>query len=300
MKKEYRKLRYKKKHLTARLDKEIRRVYKEIADEFGKKIEQLSKNPNKSAQVKILLLQQHKKDLLRSISAAQKKIERLIEKGALVMTKDTYQALVKTFHKLGGLDLTGAYYSIPEKTVRKVLSGQLYKNNWSLSKAIWKHEKKMQHDIDRVIAKGIASNKSTYEIAKDLEKYIRPSKRKPWDWSKVYPNTSKKIEYNSQRAARTIIQHAYQQAYKESIAKNPFIDGSIWNSAMDSERTCQLCMDRDGQVFPKGLEPLDHPQGLCWLEPVMSKSMNGIADELADWAHGKDNPDIDEWLNSMF
>ena len=58
-------------------------------------------------------------------------------------------------------------------------------------------------------------NCSYYEIAKDLESYVRPNARLPWnlrmaDGKKIY---KKQIDYNAQRLARTLVQHGYQQSF---------------------------------------------------------------------------------------
>ena len=69
--------------------------------------------------------------------------------------------------------------------------------------------KNTQGDIQYIVAQGIASQKSAFDIAKDLEKYVDPSAKKDWAWSKVYPGTKKVVDYNAQRLARTMVSHAY-------------------------------------------------------------------------------------------
>lgn len=215
----------------------------------------------------------------------------------------TAQAVVDAnneFMKRAGLDIKGAFNYIPTDVVANLLNGSVYEGNWTFSKAIWGATEKTSQDLQDIVAKGIASQKPILDIAKDLEKYVDPSAKKDWEWSKVYPGTSTKVDYNAQRLARTLVQHAYQQSLRETIRYNPFVTGVVWHSVFSKGRTCALCEERDGTFYEKGKEPLDHPNGLCYLTPEIPKSMNEIADELADWANGKPNPDIDRYVAKSF
>ena len=158
--------------------------------------------------------------------------------------------------------------------------------------------KKTHKDIDKIVAEGVALNKSAYDIAKDLERYINPTARKEWDWSKVYPGTNRVIDYNAQRLARTLVAHAYQQSLERTCEKNPFVTGYKWVSA-NSDRTCELCKERDGQIYEKGDLPLDHPNGLCTFIAVIPDSMTDISNRLADWAKGKSDSALDEFAESL-
>lgn len=93
-------------------------------------------------------------------------------------------------------------------------------------------------------------NKSAFDIAKDLEEYVDPKAKKSWDWKKVYPGVSSKIDYSAQRLARTMPAHAYQQSLEATVKNNPFIDGYIWHSGT-GKRTCEICRERDGKFLQK-------------------------------------------------
>lgn len=204
----------------------------------------------------------------------------------------------RSFNDSIGLTIEKAYMNVPKTIVDTLVSGQLYKGNWNLSYAIWSDVQNKQNDIVEIVAKGIGENKSAYDIAKDLEKYVNPNARKDWDWSKVYPGTSRKIDYNAQRLARTMVSHAYQQSLERVCKYNPFVTGFIWHAAM-TERTCELCASRDGQFFEKGDLPLDHPNGMCTFEAAIPDDMNKIADRLAAWANGKKDKALDTWYQDM-
>ena len=236
------------------------------------------------------------------INAALKQIEKDVDKSVRSSMTSVATATVKdaqSFAQGVGLSVQGSYSHVPMDIVQSVASGQLYEGNWSLSKALWLNTKDTQKGVQGIVAKGIIENKSAYDIAKDLEKYVDPGARKPWDWGKVYPGCRRVIDYNAQRLARTMVSHAYQQAFVRTTQNNPFVTKYQWE-ASNSERTCQLCMDRDGLYFSKDDLPLDHPNGMCTYVAVIEDDMNAIADRLADWANGAEDSALDDWAKDMY
>ena len=279
--------------------KKIQKLYKDVAKDLAEQAKNLSKDGNISTKIKKNWLNRYVKNLEKEID----KLEAEIYKEVQIRMDLSAQAIVDAniaFMGRAGLNLEGAFDKVPEKVIANLINGKIYKGNWSFSKALWKSSKKTKKDIHNIVAKGLAEQKSAYDIAKDLEKYVNPTAKKSWEWSKVYPGTNKKVDYNAQRLARTLIQHSYQQSLRDTIKYNPFVDGVIWHSVFATGRTCELCKERDGQHYAKGKEPLDHPMGLCYLEPYIPKSMEDIGKELADWVHGKSNPAIDLYVNKAF
>lgn len=216
-----------------------------------------------------------------------------MESAASSVVKD-----VNAFAEKVGLKVQGAYSYVPRDVVSMLSSGKVYGGNWSLTKSIWGNSQKNLKDINSIVAIGVAENKSAYEIAKDLEKYVDPLAKKDWAWSKVYPGTAKRVDYNAQRLARTMVSHAYQQSLMATTKHNPFVTGLKWRSA-HSSRTCEICNERDGNIYPKDQLPLDHPNGMCTFLAVIPDSMTDIADRLADWVDGKSDSSLDSWYSSM-
>ncbi len=183
-----------------------------------------------------------------------------------------------------------------QKAVNELLSGGIYENFAGLSERIWNYRGSFDRDISEIIRRGILAKKPAFDLAKDLELYLDPSAAKPWDWNKVYPGVSRKVDYNAQRLARTSVTHAYQLALERSTRDNPFVTKYQWLAGNSHARICGLCLSRDGKYFDKGHVPLDHPNGMCTIIPVIEKSYEEIAAELADWANGGENPALDNWL----
>lgn len=193
----------------------------------------------------------------------------------------------------------GAFNHVPKQAVLGIVTGKIYDKPWSLSSSIWKAGAKTQRDVETIISQGLIQNKSVEDISKAVSKYVRPSKIKDWDWNKVYPGVSRSVEYNSQRLVRTLIQHSFQAAMVSMEKSNPFCQAIQWNSAAIEGRTCEICLDRDGQKFlPKDL-PFDHPNGLCWFEPVID-DLDEVANKLARWVNGEQFPEIDNYLADAF
>ena len=281
--------------LTASQQRQIQRLYENAAKEIAKQAEQAPRVTSDA------LRKQYLNQLQNQLNEELDKIQAEVESTVKDNMKKTAEAVVSDnidFLKEAGMPIQGAFSHVPDEVVRAVATGQIYEGKWSLSRAIWKNTKRTQKDVQSVIAQGIAQNKSAYDIAKDLEKYVNPSAKKEWDWSKVYPGTSKKVDYNAQRLARTMVSHAYQQSLLATTKYNPFVTGYRWRSA-HTHRTCELCNERDGQVYSAKNLPLDHPNGMCTFIAELSDSMSDIADRIGDWATGSKDPALDQWYASM-
>ena len=282
--------------ITQEQQKHIEELYKQASKHIGELAEQAPRVPSD------IIRQQYLRDLQQQINDALRGIQRDLGSTIHYHSQQVATETVKDakeFLREVGLPIGGAYSNVPIEIVQAVASGQLYTGNWTLSRALWLNTMETQKDVQYIVAQGILQNKSAYDIAKDLEKYVDPSARKDWEWSKVYPGTRKVVDYNAQRLARTMVSHAYQQAFVRTTIKNPFITKYQWQAAA-TERTCEICMERDGQLFDKDALPLDHPNGMCTYLAVIEDSMEDIADRLADWAHGETDPELDKWAEDLY
>lgn len=282
--------------LTQKQQKHIAQIYKNAALSVGKKARSLPNTP--SSPLYKSELNKLKKELNEQLKAAEQALKGEIRENM----KSAAQAVVddnQKFLEKVGLTIEGAYSKVPTEIVKMVATGQLYEGKWSLSRALWKDHMKTQYDINTVVAEGIAANRSAYDIAKDLEKYLNPSAKKEWDWNKVYPGTRRKVDYSAQRLARTMVSHAYQQAFVQTTQNNPFVTKYKWVSS-GGARTCEICAERDGVEYSKTDLPLDHPNGMCTFIAVIEDSMTDIADRIADWALGGSDPELDNWAESLY
>lgn len=285
--------------ITKEQEIEISKLYRQVYLDLKKQMESLPPQGEgtTSQSLRKTYLNKLVKQLKEEYKAVGEGLEKQIKKGM----QDTASTIVQAnddWLKKTGLKIEGAYSFVPKDIVALLSTGKLYGGGWTLSKAIWGESQKHAHDIDKIVAAGVAANKSAYEIAKDLEKYVNPSAKKEWNWSKVYPGTSKKVDYNAQRLARTMVSHAYQQSLLASTKFNPFVKGYRWRSA-HTHRTCEICNERDGQLYSADDLPLDHPNGMCTFIAELTGNMNSVADRLGDWANGAEDSALDSWMSSM-
>lgn len=288
----------KKLKLAKKQEKQIKEIYENMYLKVSKKLSKV--NPNTLSE---RYLEELKKELEKEIRTIHRQVGKIIKKNieksselANNVQLDFFMAINNQYNLNMKDTFSSMFSKIPKDAMNEILFGKVYKDRKGLSERIWEYTKKFSKDIDYVIAEGIAAKKSTYEIAKDLEKYINPNAVKDWDWNKVYPNTSKKVDYNAQRLARTAVNHAFQQAQKRSCEKNPYVEGIRWISANIHGRTCELCRERDNQVFSVKDLPLDHPNGLCTTVPEIPMSLEEIGAELRTWIDGGQNIKLDKWF----
>ncbi len=282
--------------ITNQQAKQIKQLYRDLANEYKRELKTLSTRTNISSIMRTQYLKDYVKELEGDIKYLNDNVEKTITTNALRVSKAVVEDSIALDKKMGFSGIFTKQFYIPQDVVAMVSSGKLYEGKWTLSKAIWSDNQKKINDIQSIVAKGIAGNKTTYEIAKDLERYVNPRARKLWDWSKVYPHTSKKIDYNAQRLARTMVSHAYEESFVESTKDNPFIEAYMWE-ASGSDRMCPICEDRDGQIFPKDDLPLDHPNGMCTFSIVMQKSYEEIGRSIANWINGEGDPRLNKELD---
>lgn len=285
--------------ITKEQENRISQLYRRVYLDLKKQVQKIPKDGTTSDAIRKSYLNKLIKQLKEAYASLGEGLEKQIQKGI----QDTAQAVVDSGNsqmgKIMGLNLKGAYSYVPKDIVSLLSTGKLYGGGWTLSGAIWSYEQKALDDINTVVAEGVAANKSAYEIAKDLEKYVDPSAKKDWEWSKVYPGTNKKVDYNAQRLARTMVSHAYQQSLLTTTKHNPFVKGYRWRSSHNSKRVCEICEKRDGQVYTAENLPLDHPNGMCTFLVEMDE-LEDIADSLADWVKGGKNQALDNWYKSMY
>ena len=277
--------------ITDAAKKDIAKLYQDWADEIGEKALYYKTKTNASS----WLQEQNMRQLQAQLTATSHQISNEVYGIAKDSIYQVSDAVVQANNKwLIGLGfpvdgVNSAFVSVPDQTVRRLVTGQIYESGWSLSKAIWTDNEKTLHDIYGIVAKGLAENMSAYDISKLLEKYVSPAKAKQWnltmpDGVKIYKRS---VDYNAQRLVRTLAQHGYQQSFIAVTKDNPFVEDYIW--VANGSRTCALCAERDGKHYAKDELPMDHPNGMCTMVPNVDNQK--MIDRLADWVNNPDGYD---------
>lgn len=266
--------------ITKNQEREIRKRYNEWAREVRDQANQIAKigtpeSANQSQELAKLYYQ------LRSGSKQlTAEINTSIQESVEYMANAVTNCNKRWLHSLGFTDdsIDTKFALSKDMAVRNIVTGNVYTTGYSLSSRLWKIGNDTMKDIYTVVAKGIAQNMSVYEISKLLEKYIRPDARVPYGFG-VHNQVT---DYNAQRLARTLIQHAYQQTIVALTKDNPFVNGYIWHA--NGAHSCALCDSRDGQVYTAEELPLDHPNGMCSMEPNID--LEKMIREVSDWEAG--------------
>lgn len=286
--------------LMASQQKEIESLYNKWADELESRAEFYKHKTTSSSGLSERYYRELQKQLRQASQEISNNVYRKIKNNIYVISDAVVRDNIIWLKSLGfkgnGLDRT--FSSIPLNMINLLVSGKIYDSNWSLSSKIWKDNERTLRDIYTIMAKGLAENKPIYEITKDLEKYVRPNVILPWnlkmsDGKKIY---KKKVDYHAQRLARTMVQHSYQQTFIQTTKDNPFVEDYIWRS--DGSRPCPICLDRNGRHYKKDELPMDHPNGMCSMEPNITENLK---DKIEDWFKSPDGtyPEIDKFAKNF-
>lgn len=286
----------KKIKLTKQQEKEIKQIFENFYITVNKRLKKVNEKTLTERYLK-----EFKKYLEYEITKAYKETQKVIKTNVKATSElvaqvqiDFFEILNKKFDLKLDESFSSMFMIACKEAIEELLAGGMYKDRKGLSERIWLYTKNFEKDIDYIIAQGLAEKKSTFEIAKDLEKYVNPKAKKDFEWNKIYPNINKTIDYNALRLARTSINHAFQQAQIRSAKKNPYTKGIRWESALAHGRTCSLCRERDGTLYNVDNVPLDHPNGLCTTTVELTNSIDEIGADLKEWLNGTSNPKLDK------
>lgn len=291
----------KRVEITNNQTKQIKDLYKELYDDVRRELRYISRSKTEYA----IERQKYLRELRQEYSKALRRIDGKTE----TIVRNNMDSMVQIVLDNNQKYLTGLGYQnyinnplIKSDVLNRLITGDIYGGKWNLSSAIWGDNQNKINEINKIIAKGLAENKSVYDIAKQLSKFVNPSRRSLIDVDGVRG----RIDYNAIRLARTSIQHAYEEAFVSATIYNPFIDAYRWLTS-GGPNVCPLCIERStedkyglgGGIFPKDKLPLDHPNGQCTFEVVVTMSDEEISEAIADWYLGEGDPKMNEKLNKF-
>lgn len=280
----------------------IGKLYEQWAKDIEKEWGNKATNSQPAADKKLQMMKL-RTALKREADYISEQVEKSVRTNIYIMSNYVVDAMYENLKNLGinSKALRASMASIPQNVVENIVSGSIYGSgagNWRLSKAIWGDNSQTLSNLYKIVGGGIAQNKSIYEIANELSKYVNPKAAKQWNLKdskgvSIYP---RKVEYSAQRLARTLSQHAYQQSIVQTTLKNPMVLGIRWKA--NGPRVCDICKARDGQVYPKDELPLDHPNGMCVMEPIYLADSD---DMIVKWVNSPAGtyPSMDAWAKEL-
>lgn len=285
--------------ITKVQQKQIIELYNNLANEIQKRINSVGTNDLQKRELMIL-----KRDIEERLESIGNDIQNGIVRGMNEICAEVAEDTKDFLKTCGYADSTlkEAFVHIPSYVTESIITGKIYDKKWYLSKAIWGNNKKIMQNINGIVAQGVAKGYSAKDIAKNIEQYVRPSVKRQannihsWRYNENGEKIKDtfyngKIEYNSIRLARTLVSHAYQQSFERVNEYNPFVIGYKWLTSNFHGRVCEVCRDRATQdryglgagVFPKDELPIDHPNGMCTFEAVLSTDMKEVAQRINNW-----------------
>lgn len=294
-----------KSNLMTQSEREIRRFYEHSYRIISNRINRLSDKTDENSIAKRMYFEDLRQEIQQQLNYIDGNLNTLIVGNVNDVITQTMSVNSAYLNSMGFKYISTSPALVVDMSNR-ILTGQMYGGGWSLSSAIWSNSAGIQQEINSIISRGVLQGKSTYQIAKQIEKYVNPN------YSRVVTSgTRGRVDYNAQRLAKTMIQHAYQESFVRATRYNPFIVGYKWETSGMSN-VCQLCLEREetdeyglGEgVFPKDELPLDHPNGNCTFSIVSIYSDDEIQDMVEDWQNGMGdsemNEDIDFFMDDLF
>lgn len=294
-----------KTNLMSQSEREIRKFYEHSYRIISNRINRLSDRTDESSVADRLYFESLQREIQQQLNIIDGNLNTLITNNVNNVLSETMSVNNAYLNSLG-FKYTRTNPTLIVDMSNRILTGQLYSGKWTLSNAIWGNSVSIQQEINRIISRGIIQGKSTYQIAKQIEKYVNPNYTRI-----VASGTRGRVDYNAQRLTRTMIQHAYQEAFVQATKDNPFIIGYKWITS-GMANVCELCIEREttdeyglGEgVFPKDELPLDHPNGNCTFDIVSIYSEDEIQDMVADWNNGTGDSELsgelDYFISELF
>ena len=288
----------------------IMRAYKQSFDDaFSDYLKQLEKGKTPSQQYfmkcKLAYIQQLYTTMQSQSMICNEKIpKRILDQYARVMkditnNKDVIDRINKN------VDVTS------RNIVEQMTKGEIYKGGMGLDSRLWSSTNAAGRKIEDAITSCLARGISPAEASKIISQFAK-SGHHTWDSKKIreklgsgYASKYGKggLDYEALRLMRTTNTHMAQLSVMNSDKVNPYNQFVKYHTGHAGSRTCSMCRDRDGKIFPIHDAPLDHPNGLCWLSPVMSKdgktelSLADMIDDINDYYDGKPNSGVmEKWL----
>lgn len=207
-----------------------------------------------------------------SVNAVKRGVRTMYEAIAKDTKKRTEQDLrklieytVDEFEDKTGIEVAEDFVS---DIISTVIMGKLYKEKWTLDKAVKGIDEKTQAIIDGIIESGQKQGKTDAEIVQDILPVINPNDSQ---YQHTFTTDSgtlyvPKIDGATDRLMRTTLEHGYQETVKElAELVEEKLDTKVmirWISAL-AHNTCELCESRHNQLYEPSELPLEHPNGQC-------------------------------------
>lgn len=287
------------RQLTKEQEKQIGKIYLKAFKDIEKKLEKCTDNKYRERLLRTYQTQIYEElyPLIKQgiIEGTEEilNIQKEFMTQLLEETLENQTKLIDGKHKLQAIvDITN------KKLVQQMVKGEIYYNGRGLDKMLWDVAKCAGDKLNLAITSCIAQGMGAAEMSQNLKEFATDGHH-TWSRNKIREKLgdgyarkySGGLDYEALRLARTTITHQAQLTTLATSKINPYMNAVIWHSDHQAGRTCQQCIDRNGTKYYLNKEsvPLDHPNGMCWLEPAYSMTPEEIAKDMKAWGNGEPN-----------
>ena len=299
-----------RKKLDTEMSKEMAKAYRDgfikAYNELEKMIERSYNNGGEAVEDLILA----KVEYVRQIHNASEKIIEKYQDLQCKEYKDAYMAFFKStlpyYEGSQFMKTVGKKIDVTNKRILQIMDkGGIYKDKAGLSDRVWGAAEFAGDKLHDAIMSCIAQGKGPADTAKTIQEFGTAG-HKIWSRDKIKeklgPGYASKysggLDYAALRLARTTMTHLHQLEVIKSNEFNPYVGKIRYHSVHADGRTCNICSERDGQIFSRSKCPLDHPNGMCWLEPVFTDNKGNImtpeqiGEDIGKWIRGEKNTGV--------
>jgi hypothetical protein len=153
-----------------------------------------------------------------------------------------------------------------------------------LSERVYKSQKLLSGQVDRLVDHALARGVSAKELADDVRAFIKPT-------------TPGGVRYAAMRLGRTEINNAFHATQVRQAIRSPAIEGMKWNLSGSHPKPdeCNDYADHggDGVWLPAEVPAKPHPMCLCYMTPVTVPREQFIM----DFESGRYDEVIDQMMN---
>jgi hypothetical protein len=244
--------------------------------------------------------------------ALKKQAITTVEKGGDIVTgihEDyLFDVIDKASGKITEAGIVNMFGSVNPKLVKSMLN-RVYTDGYSFSDRIWQVGVDMQAQIKNVVSVSLSMNRDIFDIAKDLQTYVKYGRRglaKRYgdlikgtkEWAR---RIRKDIDYNALRLVRSELYMSLQESSVLVGEMNPGCTGEYdWIRNTAEDWGCECPELAAGSPYEADNIPdFPHPNCLCTIQPRLMNSQE-FYNDLKAWVNGGDVPYIQDWYVSYY
>lgn len=253
-------------------NKDLNRVLRDAADDAARQVERTT-GRGIGAQIRRAQYMASRDALRRTAEDLFSSVESITQRG---LERASAEAVQQQTRFTAFLAEVSRQEQIPVENLRRMLTdaaetaGERVRsrliNDIDLSPRVYRNQQLMMGQVDQIVNRSIAQNRSAREIAQAVRGSIRP-------------DTPGGVSYAAKRLGRTEINNAYHTTTVRSAQSMPFVTGMKWTLSASHPRTdtcddyAEDASDNLGPgVYKSGNVPFKpHPQCLCFVTNVSVK-----------------------------